>query len=90
MRSVRLSTAFKRDLRRVGRRRYPITKLDRIVEILVADEMLPPACRPHALKGQWRGYHECHIGPDWLLIYQTTPDEVLLARTGTHSDLFDE
>nr|WP_245258374.1 type II toxin-antitoxin system YafQ family toxin [Rhodopseudomonas palustris] len=51
---------------------------------------LPPVCRPHALKGPWTGYLECHIGPDWLLIYRLTPEEVLLARTGTHSDLFDE
>jgi mRNA interferase YafQ len=90
VRSVRLSTAFKRDLRRIDRRRYPISRLDRIVESLVGGEPLPPVARPHALKGEWTGYLECHIGPDWLLIYQVTPTEVLLARTGTHSDLFAE
>lgn len=46
--------------------------------------------RPHQLKGEWKGFWECHIGPDWLLIYKPTADEILLARTGTHSDLFKE
>ncbi|MGD0023228.1 MAG: type II toxin-antitoxin system YafQ family toxin [Xanthobacteraceae bacterium] len=45
--------------------------------------------RPHPLKGDWKGYWECHISPDWLLIYKVTDEEVLLARTGTHADLFE-
>ncbi|WP_322514268.1 type II toxin-antitoxin system YafQ family toxin [Rhodopseudomonas palustris] len=90
MRSLRLSTAFKRDLKRINRRGYVTARLDRVVDALLSGVPLPPACRPHALKGTWTGYLECHIGPDWLLIYRLTPEEVLLARTGTHSDLFDE
>ncbi|MBI5132255.1 MAG: type II toxin-antitoxin system YafQ family toxin [Rhodopseudomonas palustris] len=90
MRSLRLSTAFKRDLKRINRRGYVTARLDRIVDALSSGAPLPPVCRPHALKGTWTGYLECHIGPDWLLIYRLTPEEVLLARTGTHSDLFDE
>ena len=90
MRSLRLSGAFKRDMRKIGRRGYETTKLDRIVVALCTGASLPPSCRPHPLKGDWKGYHECHISPDWLLIYRVTTDEVLLARTGTHSDLFGE
>ena len=69
---------------------FPVEKLDQIVDAPLASQPLPQTCRPHPLKGAWKGYHECHITADWLLIYQQLPDEVLLARTGTHSDLFDE
>jgi mRNA interferase YafQ len=46
------------------------------------------ATRPHPLRGEWKGYWECHVAPDWLLIYKVSEDEVALARTGTHADLF--
>ena len=49
---------------------------------------LPTARRDHPLKGEWKGWRECHVEPDWLLIYKTTDTEVMLARTGTHADLF--
>jgi mRNA interferase YafQ len=52
-------------------------------------EALPAANRAHPLKGEWKGYWDCHIEPDWLLIYKLTDDEVRLARTGTHADLFE-
>lgn len=90
MRSLRLSGAFKRDMRKIGRRGYDAARLEEIVRKLRAGETLPATCRPHPLKGEWAGYLECHIGPDWLLIYRLTTDEVLIARTGTHSDLFGE
>ena len=51
-------------------------------------EELPPSRRDHALKGEWKGHRECHVEPDWLLVYHATDDELLLARTGTHADLF--
>lgn len=90
MRAIRLSGAFKRDLRRIERRQYRIDKLNQIADMLRAGTPLPLTCRPHPLKGDWKGFHECHVSGDWLLIYQVTDDELLLARTGTHSDLFDE
>ena len=90
MRALRLSGAFKRDFKRIGRRGYPLEKLDQIVDALRTGQTLPQASRVHRLKGAWKGYHECHVGPDWLLIYQLSPEELLLARTGTHADLFDE
>jgi mRNA interferase YafQ len=90
MRSLRLSGAFKRDMRKIGRRGYDAKKLDGVVICLRNGTTLPPSCRPHPLKGKWTGYMECHIGPDWLLVYRLTREEILLARTGTHSDLFGE
>jgi mRNA interferase YafQ len=90
MRSLRLSGAFKRDMRKIGRRGYDAARLDTIVGKICAGEPLPLTSRPHPLKGDWKGYMECHIAPDWLLIFRIASDEVLLARTGTHSDLFDE
>jgi len=60
-----------------------------VVELLAQDGELPAGYRPHRLSGEWKGIWECHIEPDWLLIYDVTPEEVLLIRTGTHLDLFD-
>ena len=51
-------------------------------------EALAAKHRPHKLKGEWDSFHECHITPDWLLIYLVTDDRLILVRTGTHSDLF--
>jgi mRNA interferase YafQ len=90
MRVVRYSGRFKKDFRRIKRRGYDLGRLDAILTILREDMPLPPAARPHPLKGDWHGYYECHVGSDWLLIYKTVPGELLLAATGTHADLFDE
>ena len=88
MKNLRLASSFKKDLKRVTRRNYDCALLEAIVNALREAEPLPPARRDHALGGEWKGWRECHIQPDWLLIYRTTDDEVLLARTGTHADLF--
>jgi mRNA interferase YafQ len=56
--------------------------------LLAETGSLPEAYRPHPLSGDWKGVLECHIEPDWRLIYQVTPDEITLIRTGTHRDLF--
>ena len=66
------------------------SRLDAILTILREDKPLPPSARSHPLKGGWQGYSECHIDPDWLLIFKKAPNELLLAATGTHADLFDE
>jgi mRNA interferase YafQ len=58
------------------------------VQALREGRSLPAPVRPHPLKGEWKGHWECHITPDWLLIYKFSESEVVLARTGTHSDLF--
>jgi mRNA interferase YafQ len=64
--------------------------LRRLLELLIAKEELPASCKDHPLKGDWQGYRDAHIEPDWLLIYRIAGDELHLARTGSHADLFDE
>jgi mRNA interferase YafQ len=88
MRALRTSTRFDKDLRLAKRRNLNLKKLVAITDKLRAGETLPAANRDHPLKGEWQGWRDCHIAPDWLLIYRLTRDEVELARTGTHADLF--
>lgn len=79
---------FKRDYKRVKRQGKDITKLE-VLEALVRGKSLPEAMRDHSLGGTYRGHRECHIEPDWLLIYRTDEEELVLvgARTGNHSEL---
>lgn len=83
---------FKKDLKRIQKRGKDLGKLKAIISTLCSEEALPDKNRDHTLSGNWKGYRECHIEPDWLLIYVVDADEKILylARTGTHSDLFDE
>jgi mRNA interferase YafQ len=82
------STRFRRDVNLMKRRSKDITKLQRVILSLVQQEPLSPRLKDHPLIGNWSGYRECHIEPDWLLIYEITKHDVQLVRTGTHSDLF--
>lgn len=82
------SNAFRRDKRRIGRSGYDLAKLDASVEKLVQREPLDHRFHDHPLTGNWNGYRECHVRPDWLLIYRIEGEELLLARTGSHSELF--
>lgn len=84
------TNAFKKDLKLAIKRGYNITLLESVVNILTTGQELPPKYRDHALPGNYRGYRECHITPDWLLIYEISDDLLFLylTRTGTHSDLF--
>ena len=88
MKSFRHRSAYSKDLKRVIKRGYDPALLVAVLNALREGEQLPAARRDHPLKGDWKGWRECHIEPDWLLIYQATDDEVVLARTGTHADLF--
>lgn len=88
--TVKPTTQFKRDYKLAMKRRLEIQLLDEIIAALAMGETLPEKNKDHALTGNWSGHRECHILPDWLLIYRIE-DEVLvltLSRTGTHSDLF--
>ena len=85
---LRQSTRFRRDVKRQLRKGVDLSKLEAVVEILVFQQPLEDRYRDHPLIGNWKGYRECHIQPDWLLIYRTTDDELQLARTGSHVDLF--
>ena len=63
--------------------------LEEIVQLLAEDQALPARCRPHKLSRQWSGYWECHIEPDWLLVYDLDdPEWLTLVATGSHADLF--
>ena len=85
------TTRFRRDLKRTRRRGKDSEKIKDVIKLLVAEEPLPERLRDHPLVGDWRGYRECHIEPDWLLIYRTDTEAgtLTLVRTGTHADLFD-
>ena len=90
MLTIQYELAFKKDFKRMLKRGYNGALLERVLNLLVKGEALPPRYKDHALKGNWRHYRECHILPDWLLIYRIREEELylLLVRTGTHSDLF--
>ena len=85
---LRTTTAFERDLRRVNKQGKDVDKLETVVNILQAQEQLPARCRPHPLHGIWAGHWDCHVEPDWLLLYKVTEEALILARTGSHADLF--
>ena len=84
------STAFRKDAKRATKRGKELAKLKAIIELLAEGAPLDPRYRDHPLKGAWQGWRDLHIEPDWLLLYRVTGNEVELARTGTHSDLFGE
>lgn len=91
MLDVVLSNRFKKDLKLAAKRGMELTELDAVVEQLAAQHPLPDKNRDHALTGDYIGFRECHIRPDWLLIYRVDGDDLILFlfRTGTHTDLFD-
>lgn len=88
MRRVTQRTQFRRDFKRQKRRGRDIEKLITVVGVLSKEGVLPRRLRPHKLSGDWGSVWECHVEPDWLLIYDVSDEEVLLIRTGTHADLF--
>lgn len=90
MYKIRPSIRFQKDLKRVQRRGYDISLLTNVLTILANGEPLPAKYKDHDLSGNYEGCRECHITPDWLLIYEILEGELILylTRTGTHSDLF--
>jgi mRNA interferase YafQ len=87
-RDLRTTSAFERDLRRVAKQGKDLDKLEMIVDNLQAGEPLPARCRPHPLRGTWVGYWDCHVEPDWILLYRLTDEALILVRTGSHAELF--
>ncbi|KWV58151.1 hypothetical protein AS156_35650 [Bradyrhizobium macuxiense] len=90
MNPLRLTTQYKKDHKRVKSRGYRMVKLVTIVDKLRKNTPLSPIDDDHPLKGPWEGYRGCHVQGDWCLIYQNNDEELVLVRTGTHSDLFGE
>lgn len=92
MLKIRLQRKFEKDYKQLKKRNLPTEELWDVVRILQAQEKLPEKYRDHSLTDskEYKNVRECHIRPDWLLIYQVNDEELilLLIRTGTHSDLF--
>ena len=92
MRAIVLSGQYKKDLKLARKRNLPEDELNKVIFNLANDTTLPPENKDHALSGNMAGFRECHIQPDWLLIYGKEDNDELhilnLVRTGTHSDLF--
>jgi mRNA interferase YafQ len=88
MRTVVLMSKFKRDYKVAKKRSKNLKKLEDIIEELRTGKTLPAKNENHKLKGVYAGCWECHIEPDWLLVYEIYPKELVLVRMGTHSDLF--
>lgn len=90
--TVKPTSQFKKDYKLAMKRGLDISLLEDIIAKLALGESLPEKNRDHALSGNWNGYRECHILPDWLLIYKLEDNVLILAlaRTGTHSNLFNK
>ena len=90
MLTIRYETSFKKDFKRIVKRGYDIRLLEEVIEILANGNELPKKYKDHNLIGDYFDCRECHITPDWLLIYKIDGNELILylTRTGTHSDLF--
>jgi len=91
MRTIRYSAQFKKDYKRCVKRGLPLAKLAEVLDYLVKGDALPPQYRDHQLIGTYYGHRECHIAPNWLLIYLIKDDEltVTAVRTGSHADLLE-
>ena len=88
--TIEMSTKFKKDYKLARKRGYDITLLREVIDLLADGETLPEKYCDHSLSGDYSGYRECHILPDWLLVYRIEKELLILSltRTGTHSDLF--
>ncbi len=82
------TTQFKRDYKKIKKQNKEFNKLKVLIEKLVSGEKLELKYKDHQLAGEFRGYRDCHIEPDWLLIYKKTTNALILERTGSHSELF--
>ena len=90
MLNIVLSNRFKKDLKTISKRNYDLDLLDEVVNTLAAQKPLPAKNKDHPLTGDYVGFRECHVQPNWLLVYRVEDDDLILflSRTGTHSDLF--
>ncbi|OQW86734.1 MAG: YafQ family addiction module toxin [Thiotrichaceae bacterium IS1] len=89
MKAIRRLSQFKKDIKRLQKAGNDFTRLEDVIEPLLKSEKLAVNHRDQALSGKYHGYRECHLPPDWLLIYQCTKTELVLVRTGSHAELFE-
>ncbi len=88
MRTFSRTSQFKRDVKLAGKRGRKLDKLREIIDLLIDGAELPQRYRDHPLRGNFAGSRDCHVEPDWILIYTIEGNHVRFERTGTHSDLF--
>jgi len=88
MRNPVVGSRFKRDVKRMERRGKEMSKLRKVIELLIEGNPLPPELKDHPLSGDWKHFRDCHIEPDWVLINKVDGDDLYLVQTGTHADLF--
>ncbi len=79
---------FRRDVKLARRRGKDMSKLRELISLLAERSPIPPRYKDHPLRGEWKHYRDCHLEPDWLLIYKIDGEDLYLVRTGSHSDLF--
>lgn len=91
MLNIQYTNKFKKDYKKMLKRGLKQDKLAQVIKTLVNEKALPLHYKDHALTGNYSGYRECHLAPDWLLIYKMKKEDelLILIRTGTHSDLFE-
>ncbi len=85
---IQTENSFDDDLKKLKKRNKDLSKLKTVLELLETDTPLPRKYKNHKLVGDYKGFWDCHIEPDWLLIYKKTETTIVLVRSGTHSDLF--
>lgn len=90
MYSVEYTNRFKKDIKRAIKRGYDLTLIEKAIDLLQNTGKLPAQYKPHVLSGKYAGMHECHIKPDWLMVWEQDDNKLtlLFLATGTHSDLF--
>jgi mRNA interferase YafQ len=88
MREIIRTTQFKRDVKRAKKRGKGMTKLRDLILLLAGETPLPVRFKDHPLSGEWKQYRDCHVEPDWLLLYKIDANDLYLVRTGSHADLF--
>lgn len=84
------TSQFKRDVKRVKKRDKDMSKLRTLLTLLMDQSPLPDTYQDHPLRGNWNGYRDAHIEPDWLLLYRVVGNKLQLARTGSHADIFQD
>ncbi len=88
MKQLKLTARFKKDMKRQKKRGKSAEKLQCVMQCICCHGDASEQCLPHNLVGDWMHYRECHVAPDWLLVYQVREDVVVFYRTGTHADIF--
>jgi mRNA interferase YafQ len=88
MKIIRRTSQFKKDIKRMEKRGKDFTEFKKVLNLMIDGKINDTKYRDHTLAGQYAGTRECYIEPDWLLIYESTEEEIVLIRTGSHSDLF--